>query len=112
MSLDKYEGQYDQNMIVVYIVYWKAKIQIKNKMSAQNTVGNVPVCICNFRSAGIHFHISHWAELANAETIRTAIPVDLKKRNENFTAESAVYACIAIFCHCDQLLNLNSHRLQ
>ena len=100
-----FRGQYDQNMNVVYIVHKNAKMQIKIKMSIQNTIDSVPVCICDFRSAGIHFPMSHWAD---TESMRVTIPVNLKQRNENFTA---VCVSIAIFRRCDQF-NLNSHRLQ
>jgi len=52
------------------------KIQIKIKMSTQ-TVVNVPVCIYDFQSTGIHFPMSHWTELAYAESIQASNPIDL-----------------------------------
>ena len=64
-----FRGQYDQNMNVVYIVHKNAKMQIKIKMSIQNTIDSVPVCICDFRSAGIHFPMSHWMELMDTQSM-------------------------------------------
>ena len=65
-------------------------------------------------SEEIHSPMSHWAELADAESMRAAIPIDLNKAEEWKFNCSVCSICLHhnIFCWCDQLFNLNNHRFQ